>query len=222
MGTYRVRVYQPGKSDFAGAFEVQSYQLEPIDLSFDLKKTVFYRGETVEADVVAKYQYGAPVAGRPIEVTLPDQRVLNATTDATGKFHVSFSTDGFAEEQALSLTARLPQDNVATRGGRDAGDPRLRHRRQTSRDVFQDGESFAVQIATTDARGEPTGQTLSAAVDQAGQPGGPGHRARSRSGRRSRPIPRQGKGRSPSGSTTRREATTWSACPEPISSTTRS
>ena len=76
VGTYRVRVYQPGKSDFAGAFEVQSYQLEPIDLSFDLKKTVYYRGETIEADVVAKYQYGAPVANRPIEVTLPDQRVL--------------------------------------------------------------------------------------------------------------------------------------------------
>ena len=51
MGTYRVRVYQPGKSDFAGSFEVQSYQLEPIDLSFDLKKTIYYRGETVEADV---------------------------------------------------------------------------------------------------------------------------------------------------------------------------
>src|SRR5262249_15196847 len=83
VGTYRVRVFQPGKSDFAGAFEVQSYQLQPIDLTFDLKKTVFYRGETVEADVVAKYQYGAPVSNRPIEVTLPDQRVLNASTDAT-------------------------------------------------------------------------------------------------------------------------------------------
>ena len=29
-GTYRVRVYQPGKSDFSGTFEVHSYQLEPI------------------------------------------------------------------------------------------------------------------------------------------------------------------------------------------------
>ena len=29
VGTYRVRVYQPGKSDFAGSFEVQSYQLSP-------------------------------------------------------------------------------------------------------------------------------------------------------------------------------------------------
>ena len=42
VGTYRIRVYQPGKSDFAGAFEVQSYQLEPTDLAFDLKKTVYY------------------------------------------------------------------------------------------------------------------------------------------------------------------------------------
>ena len=164
VGTYRVRVYQPGKSDFAGAFEVQSYQLEPIDLSFDLKKTVFYRGETIEADVVARYQYGAPVAGRPIEVTLPDQRVLSAVTDATGKYHVTFSTEGFAEEQALRLAARLPQDNVATAAavmlairGFDIGV-------RTSRDVFKDGESFPVQITTTDARGEPAGQSLSAAV----------------------------------------------------------
>ena len=81
-GTYRVRVFQPGKSDFAGSFEVQSYQLEPISLSFDLKKTVFYRGETIQATLVAKYQYGAPVAGRPIDVQLPDGRILHGTTDA--------------------------------------------------------------------------------------------------------------------------------------------
>src|SRR5262249_27352126 len=86
MGTYRIRVYQPGKSDFAGSFEVQSYRLESVELSFDLKKTVFYRGETVEADVTAKYQYGAPVANRPLEVTLPDQRIIAATTDPAGKF----------------------------------------------------------------------------------------------------------------------------------------
>jgi TolA-binding protein len=164
VGTYRVRVYQPGKSDFAGTFEVQSYQLEPIDLSFDLKKTVFYRGETIQADVVAKYQYGAPVAGRPIEVTLPDERVLRATTDSSGRFQVTFSTEGFAEEQALRLAARLPQDNVAAAAtvmlairGFDIGV-------RTSRDVFKDGETFNVQIVTTDAQGEPAGQSLSAAV----------------------------------------------------------
>ena len=164
VGTYRVRVFQPGKSDFAGAFEVQSYQLEPIDLSFDLKKTVYYRGETIEADVVARYQYGAPVSNRPIEVTLPDQRVLNATTDATGKFHVSFATEGFAEEQALKLVARLPQDNVASAAAVMLAIRGFNIGVETSRTVYLDGQSFPVQISTTDARGEPTGQALSSAV----------------------------------------------------------
>ena len=164
VGTYRVRVYQPGKSDFAGFFEVQSYQLKPINLSFDLKQTVYYRGETVEADIVAKYQYGAPVANRPIRVTLPDQRVVNATTDATGKFHVTFSTDGFAEEQALRLVARLPQDNVAAAAAVMLAIRGFNIGVHTSREVYLDGESFPVQVNSSDARGEPTGQRLSAAV----------------------------------------------------------
>ncbi|MGD0039833.1 MAG: alpha-2-macroglobulin family protein, partial [Isosphaeraceae bacterium] len=153
-----------GKSDFAGFFEVQSCQLEPIDLSFDLKQTVHYRGETVEADIVAKYQYGAPVANRPIDVTLPDQRVVNATTDATGKFHVTFSTDGFAEEQALRLVARLPQDNVAAAAAVMLAIRGFNIGVHTNRDVYLDGESFPVQVNASDARGEPTGQRLSAAV----------------------------------------------------------
>jgi tetratricopeptide (TPR) repeat protein len=164
VGTYRVRVFQPGKSDFGGSFEVQSYQLQPIDLSFDLKKTVFYRGETIETDVVARYQYGAPVANRPIEVALPDQRTLGGTTDAAGKFHVTFPTEGFAEEQALRLVARLPQDNVAAAAAVMLAIRGFNIDVSTRRDVYLDGESFQVQLATTDARGEPTGQPLSLAV----------------------------------------------------------
>ena len=113
VGSYRVRLCQPGKSEFAGSFEVQSYQLEKIDLAFDLTQTVYYRGETVKADLVARYQYGHPLANRPIAVALPDGRTLQGTTDAAGKYHVEFATEGFAEEQALRLVAQLPQDNVA-------------------------------------------------------------------------------------------------------------
>ncbi|QEH33600.1 Outer membrane protein assembly factor BamD [Aquisphaera giovannonii] len=164
VGTYRIRAYQPGKSEFSGAFEVQSYQLEPIELAFDLKKSIYYRGEAVETDVVAKYQYGAPVAGRPIEVNLPDGRILHGETDNAGKFHLGFSTDAFAEDASLRIVARLTQDNVeagavvmlATRGF-DIG---LR----TRRDVFLDGESFPVTATTTDAKGAPIGQSLSLSV----------------------------------------------------------
>jgi len=112
VGTYRVRLHQPGKSDFAGQFEVQSYRLESIDLKFDVKKTVVFRGETVEADVVARYQYGAPAANRPVAVRLPDGRILRGHTDAGGKYHVTFPTEGFAEEQTLRLAAQLTQDGV--------------------------------------------------------------------------------------------------------------
>jgi tetratricopeptide (TPR) repeat protein len=164
LGTYRVTVSQPGKSVFSGSFEVQSYQLEPIALGFDIKKSVVYRGETVEADLMARYQYGEPLASRPIEVSLPDGRTLHGTTDANGKYHVEFPTEGFAEEQTLRLAARLPQDNVS-----ETATVRLAVRGfeiglSTTRDVYLDGESFALQVVTTDAQGQPIGQSLSAAL----------------------------------------------------------
>ena len=164
VGAYRVRVYQPGKSDFGGTFQVDSYQLEPIDLSFELKKTVYYRGETIEADLVARYQYGAPVAIRPIDVNLPDGRILHGTTDAAGKYHFEFTTEGFAEEQALELAARLPQDNVAASARVMLAVRGFEIGLNTSRDVYLDGESFQVQVVTTDAQGEPAGESLSAAL----------------------------------------------------------
>ncbi len=164
LGTYRITVSQPGKSVFNGSFNVQSYQLEPIALNFELKKTVVYRGETVQADVLARYQYGEPLASRPIEVSLPDGRTLHGTTDAAGKYHVEFSTEGFAEEQTLRLAARLPQDNVS-----EAAAVRLAVRGfdislSTTRDVYLDGEPFALQIVTTDAQGQPIGESVSATL----------------------------------------------------------
>ena len=163
-GTYRVRVFQPGKSDFAGNFEVHSYQLEPISLTFDLKKTVFYRGETIQATLVAKYQYGAPLAGRPIDVQLPDGRMLHGTTDAAGQYPVEFPTEGFAEEQSLTLAARLPQDNVATAASVLLAIQGFRIGLSTTRDTYLDGESFQLQVDTADAQGNPGGQSLTAAI----------------------------------------------------------
>jgi len=164
VGTYGVHVFQPGKSSFTGNFEVQSYQLEPIDLAFDLKKTVYYRGETVSGDVVARFQYGTPVSSRPIEVALPDGRILHGTTDAAGRYHLDFSTEGFAEEQSLRLVARLPQDNVAAAATVALAVRGFRISLRTARDVYLDGESFPLDVVTTDAQGEPAGQELSATV----------------------------------------------------------
>ncbi len=173
VGTYRVRVYHPGQTEFAGSFEVQAYQLEKIDLAFDLKKMVYFRGETVSAKLVAKYQYGAPVANRPVAVRLPDGRILHGTTSAEGTYHVEFPTEGFAEEQALHLVAQLPQDNVATASTVMLAIRAFNISLKTTRDVYLDGESFQLNVTTHDAQGEPTGENLTVAllkqVNQAGR-----------------------------------------------------
>jgi alpha-2-macroglobulin len=173
VGTYRVRLYQPGKTEYAGGFEVQAYQLQKVDLVFDLPKTVYYRGEKIEADLVAKYQYGTPLVGHLINVQLPDGRTLTGETDAAGKYHVTFETEGFAEEQALRLVAQLPQDGIAAAANVMLAIRAFRIDLRTSRDVYLDGETFRLDVTTLDAQGEPTGQTLTASVlkqvEQAGR-----------------------------------------------------
>lgn len=164
VGAYQVRVFQPGKSEFAGGFQVQSYQLQPIDVSVDLPRTVYYRGETVEADVVARYQYGAPASGRPVEVALPDGRTLRGRTDAAGKFHVAFPTDDFAESQQLGIVASLTEDGVGTIAAIAVAVEGFSIGVATDRDVYLDGETFAVRATTTDALGAPVAQDLSAAL----------------------------------------------------------
>ena len=121
------------------------------------------------------------MAGRPIDVQLPDGRILHGTTDAAGKYHVEFPTEGFAEEQALALAARLPQDNVAAAASVMLAVRAFASASHTTRDVYLDGESFPLQVDTTDAQGEPSGQALSAAVVKQVESSRPGHRARGRS-----------------------------------------
>ncbi len=164
LGAYRVRLFQPGKSDFGGQFEVQAYQLQKIDLTIDLPRTVYFRGEKVEAKVIAKYQYGSPVAGHDVVVNLPDGRTVNGQTNDAGEFPISFSTEGFAEEQALSLMAQLPQDGVAAAAMVQVAIRAFRTQLSTSRDVYLDGESFPLQVTTVDALGEPAGQALTLTV----------------------------------------------------------
>ncbi|HEU5118731.1 MAG TPA: MG2 domain-containing protein, partial [Isosphaeraceae bacterium] len=139
LGTYRIRLFQPGKSDFSSAFEVQAYQLQKIDLTIDLPRTVYFRGETIEADVEARYQYGTPLANRPIEVALPDGRTVRGRTDDSGKYHVSFPTTDFAEEQTFALVARLPEDNVQESVSLRLAVRAFRIDLSTTRSVYLDG-----------------------------------------------------------------------------------
>lgn len=164
VGTYNIRVYQPGGSEFAGNFEVQAYQLQKIDLTFDLPRTVYYRGETVEGHLIAKYQYGTPLADRAIAVALPDGRTLQGRTDAAGRYAFSFATDAFAESQFLGISAQLPEDDVAAMARVALAVEGFTIALDTPRTTLLADEPFAVEVTTRDALGEPIGQELSVAV----------------------------------------------------------
>lgn len=173
VGNYRVRLYQPGHSDFNGQFVVRAYQLQKLDLEIDLPRTVYFRGETIEGKVVARYQYGTPLVGHPVQVQLPDGRVLSGTTDAVGLFPFSVPTEGFAEEQLLPIAARLPQDDVATQAGVQLAVRAFRIELNTARTVYLDGESFPLEVRTADPLGKPTAEALTVSVlkrvEQAGR-----------------------------------------------------
>ena len=164
VGTYQVRLYQPGKSNFSGSFEVQAYQLQKVDLTIDLPRTVYFRGETVEGKAVARYQYGAPLAGRSILVNLPDGRALTGETNDLGEYEFSFETTGFGEEQALQIVAQLPQEGVAASSMAMLAVRAFRIDLGTPRDVYLDGEAFRLNARTIDALGEPTSQPIKVAI----------------------------------------------------------
>ncbi len=164
VGSYRVRLYQAGKSEFAGAFEVQAYHLEKVDIVIDLPKTVYYRGETIAADIVAKYQYGAPVANKLVDVVFANAVRKTGRTDGEGKFHVEFSTAEFGEEQTLPIRATLVDENVAAVADIALAVRAIQIRLSTTRDTYLDGESFAVNVAASDPLGKPVAQPITLAV----------------------------------------------------------
>ncbi len=164
LGAYRIRVFQPGKSEFNGEFNVQAYQLQKVELTIDLPRTVYYRGETIEGAVVAKYQYGTPLADRPVQVALPDGRVLNGDTDAAGRFPFTVPTEGYGESQTLQISAAIPAEGVGATAQVAIAVQGFRIDLHTARDVYLDGEPFTVAVKTLDALGNPIGADLTARV----------------------------------------------------------
>ena len=161
VGEYRIVVSRPGGDLFGGLFVVKSYHLEKIDLEFDLPRTVYYRGEVIKGLLVAMYQYGTPLANRAITLAMPDGRTLSGQTDAEGKYAFELETTGFPENQSLLFQANLPQDNVEVTAMVELAVRAFRIDLATVRDVYLDGEGFAVDLTTLDPQDDPTGQGLS-------------------------------------------------------------
>ncbi len=172
LGSYRIRLTRPGLDgvEFNGSFEVQTYQLAKINLTLETDRTVYYYGETIEIEAVARYQYGTPLADRPIEVVLPNGRRLSGFTDDEGKYSFEIDRDqqgqgvGFTATTTIGVMATLPQDSVQTALTLAIAREGYSIALATDRDVYLDDETFTLHSTTLDALGEPVGRDLQIAV----------------------------------------------------------
>ena len=160
-GTYRISIRQPGRDQaYETQFEVQEYQLEPIQFTVDLPQAVYYRGEKITGKFQLKYYYGMPVVGRSIQYRLGDDRLYTALTDDKGEVAFELPTQRYSEAQPLTLAAHYPERNLtagktvflATRG--------FDLKVSTPRDVYVNGETFDTTVTAVDAAGQPVAGEL--------------------------------------------------------------
>ena len=198
VGTYRVRLFQPGKSEFAGAFEVQAYQLEKIDLAFDLPQDRLLPGRDDQGRRSSPSTSTAPRwRGRPIAVALPDGRTLagqdrrrRASTRSSSRPTGSPRSRrcGWSPGCRRTTSRSAAAVMLAVRG--------LPHRPDHDRATSTSTASRSpLEPTTLDAQGEPTGQDAVGRRPEAGRAGD--GQVTEREVRREdarRPTPKTGKG----------------------------
>ena len=158
VGTYRVRVFDKESHSYEGAFKVRQYQLEPVHLSIETDRRVYYRGETIEGRIKAAFYYGAPLAGHKVRYQLADGAAITAKTDDQGEIHFKFPTREFRESQTLRLVAQLPERNLQTEQNFYLATQGFVFNLSTTRPVFVAGESFELTVKVRDAEGKPLPQ----------------------------------------------------------------
>jgi uncharacterized protein YfaS (alpha-2-macroglobulin family)/outer membrane protein assembly factor BamD (BamD/ComL family) len=176
-GQYRIQATDLDGRTFQGNFSVENYELEPVRLSIDLPRKVYFRGEEITGTIKAEYYYGTPLVGREVRYSFGDGRVETALTDAEGKIAVKYPTRELREHQTITLTAQLPERNLGTSTNVLIAVRAFSAAIKLPRDVVTTGESFAVDISTNSTDGKPTGEKLTLKVlEKTNIEGKPGER----------------------------------------------
>lgn len=165
-GSYRVLAHDEQGHNYQGEFQVHEYQLEPVRLVVDTERKVFYRGEEIVGKIRAEYYYGAPLADREIRYQLAGGRLETGRTNAQGELEFKFPTREFREAQSLPLVVVLPERNLQTGVNFYLATQGFSVAVATPRPVYVGGETFEVNVTTTDAEGKPIGQKLTLDVVQ--------------------------------------------------------
>lgn len=165
-GTYRVLAHDDAAHSYQGEFQVHDYQLEPVRLVVDTDRRVFYRGEEIVGKIRAEYYYGAPLVDREIRYQLAGGRMDTARTNDKGEIEFKFPTREFREAAQLPLMVILPERNLQTGVNFFLATQGFTIGVATPRPVYVGGETFEVNVTTTDAEGKPIAESLTLDVVQ--------------------------------------------------------
>lgn len=165
-GTYRVLAHDDAGHSYQGEFQVHDYQLEPVRIVVDSERRVFYRGEEIVGKIRAEYYYGAPLVDREIRYQLAGGRTETARTNDKGEVEFKFPTREYREATQLPLVVILPERNLQTGVNFFLATQGFTVSVATPRPVYVGGETFEVNVTTTDAEGKPIAEKLTLDVVQ--------------------------------------------------------
>ncbi|MDA7977875.1 MAG: tetratricopeptide repeat protein [Pirellulales bacterium] len=172
QGAYRLALVESnpalGQSpqQYAGVFTVAEFKLEPVQLTIETDRAVYYRGEVIEGEILAQYYYGAPVASKQITYTDLDGRSQTATTDAQGRVPFRLETRELDESQIVAFTAQLNELGIAVQRNFIIATQGFSLDVATSRAsaTYLAGESFEATVTARDAEGKPLAENITLSV----------------------------------------------------------
>ena len=163
-GAYRIQARDDAGHAYQGTFQVDQCRADPIRVSVDVPKNVYYRGEEITGTIRVAYRYGAPLVGQLVHYQLVNDREFTARTNEHGEVPFALSTRNFFADQVVVLTVKLPDHKIEQQRQLYLAVKGFAVDVTTTRDVFLANEEFEVALATRSAEGKPVGQQLNLEV----------------------------------------------------------
>ncbi|MGB9689218.1 tetratricopeptide repeat protein [Thermogutta sp.] len=160
LGQYRVVADDGEGHVFQGGFQVTSFEVDPVQITIDTPRQVYYRGEKIEGTIRVAFSFGTPLGREEVRYQLAGEPVQTAITDENGEVRFSFDTRDYSEAQVLPFQVVLPRRNLTSGVNFVLAIQGFSIHLSTPREVYLPGESFEVRVETKDAAGKPCAEKL--------------------------------------------------------------
>ncbi len=181
VGEYHIVVVKEKKSDtpkfenskltFNGQFLVQHFQLPTIRLDFDFNRNIYFRGETIEATISAKYTYGQPLSRAKIAYSLPNGQTVTKIAGVNGQMKVSFDTHLLTEtksyndaddirQSTLVFSANMASENAYATATVLLAPVGFELTVHPLAEVVLAGETVEIEVSSHNPDGKPTSQAI--------------------------------------------------------------